>query len=125
MPKPGATVRHTEDGDAVGPRMHAAIRAVAHRGPYASKNKLAIGVGPHGSQDYGYRIVNRCIKKKLLVVDPTHEDAAPSGQGAVRLTDKGARYLNEHTDAELDPEEYLDSRLSRFELERREREGSR
>jgi hypothetical protein len=102
------TIRSTEDGEQVGPKMHAAVRAVGRR-VYQSKNELAKAVGPNGSQDYGYRIVNRCLSKSLIKVHPGHEKANPHGAGAVILTDKGARYLNETTDAELDPSEYVDS----------------
>lgn len=101
------TIRTTEDGEQVGPKMHSAVRAVGRHGPYTSKNQLAITVGPNGSQDYGYRIVNRCLKKKLLTIHAGHAESAPSGQGAVVLTDKGARYLNETEDMDLDPSEYV------------------
>lgn len=102
------TIRTTEDNETVGPKMHSAVRAVGRYGPKPSMNQLAIRVGPHGSQDYGYRIVNRCIRKGLLKVHPEHADANPHGRGAVVLTDKGARYLNETEDMDLDPEDYVD-----------------
>ena len=101
----GATVRQTEDGESVGPKMHSAVRLVGHSAQ-PSKNVVAKAVGPNGSQDYGYRTVNRCISKNLLAINPEHEDANPHGKGAVVLTDKGARYLNESEDKELKPEDY-------------------
>lgn len=110
------TIRTTEDGEKVGPKMHGAIVAVARHGPYRSKNDLATTVGPNGSSDYGYRIVNRCLKKKLIQVHPSHPDANPHGQGAVVLTDKGARYVNEHADMDLNPSEYVDADKSRWDL---------
>ena len=87
------TVRTTEEGEQVGPKMHSAVKRVRELGPYASKNELAISVGPNGSQDYGYRIVNRCIKKDLLTLDDEHSDATPQGRGAVVMTQKGMDYL--------------------------------
>jgi hypothetical protein len=87
------TVRTTEEGEQVGPKMHVAVKRVRELGPYASKNELAISVGPNGSQDYGYRIVNRCIKKGLLTLDEEHPDATPQGRGAVVMTQKGMDYL--------------------------------
>ena len=76
----------------IGPKMRLAVQRAASS-PYASKNQLAKSVGPHGSQDYGYRIVNRCIKRRLLAVDPNHEIATPSGQGAVVLSKRGQAFL--------------------------------
>jgi hypothetical protein len=99
------TIRSTEDGEQVGPKMHSAVIAVGRR-VYQSKNELAKRVGPNSSQKYGYNIVDRCVRKNLLAVHPEHEDANPHGRGAVVLTDKGARYLNEHTDADLNPGEF-------------------
>lgn len=93
------TIRTTDDGEQVGPKMHSALLRVRSMGPqnaYASMNELAISVGPNGSQDYGYRIVNRCIKKGLLELDPEHPDATPQGRGAVVLTQKGMDYLEQH-----------------------------
>ena len=89
----GATVRHTEDGESVGPKMHSAV-INANRKVWQSKNELAKHVGPNGSQDYGYRIVNRCIRKGLICrPDAEHEGANPHGQGAIYATEKGQRYL--------------------------------
>lgn len=102
------TMRTTEDNETVGPKMHSAVKIIGRYGPKASMNQLAITVGPHGSQDYGYRIVNRCLRKGLLKVHPGHPDASPHGRGAVVLTDKGARYLNETEDMDLDPSEYVE-----------------
>lgn len=87
------TIRTTEEGEQVGPKMHAAVSLVNKRGPMASKNRLAKAVGPNGSQDYGYRIVDRCIRKGLLEVKNGHEEATPGSLGAVVLTKKGERYL--------------------------------
>lgn len=91
-------IRTTEQGEIVGPRMHKAIKRVRSRGPYASKNELAISVGPNGSQDYGYRIVNRCLRKGLVELDEEHPDATPQGRGAVVITQKGIDYLKQHRD---------------------------
>jgi hypothetical protein len=110
------TVRMTEDNEQVGPKMHSALRLVASRGPYPSQNQLATSVGPNGSQDYGYRIVKRCIKKDLLQIHPDHETANVHGQGAVVLTAKGARYLNEHENMGLDPSECASAEISRWNL---------
>jgi hypothetical protein len=85
--------------------MHSAVKLAGSR-VYQSKKELAETVGPNGSTDYGYRIVNRCIKKNLLAVHPEHDAANPHGKGAVILTDKGARYLNEHTNADLNPDDH-------------------
>lgn len=104
------TIRTTEEGEIVGPKMHSALFSVAYNGAFSSRNALAKKVGPHGSQDYGYRIVNRCISKRLLALDEGHPEATPHGAGAVVLTDKGARYLNEHTDKDLDVSDYPDYR---------------
>lgn len=114
MPKVGATVRRTDEGESVGPKMHSAL-VVLSSGACTSKNDLATTVGPNGSPDYGYRIVNRILSKNLAVVDPEHDDAASSGMGAVILTEKGARYLNKNTDRDpLDPDDYPDRGWSRF-----------
>lgn len=85
------------EGEAIGPKMHSALVHVATEGPYQSKNALATAVGPHGSSDYGYRIVNRCVSKDLLELDADHSAASPHGRGALLLTDKGRRYLDEHS----------------------------
>lgn len=101
------TIRYTADGEQVGPRMHKAVK-LAVGGPwgkdaevYPSMNQLAKSVGPNGSQDYGYRVVNRCISKGLLALEADHPDATPQGRGAVVLSDKGRRYLRNHTDMEV------------------------
>jgi len=109
------TVRMTADNEQVGPKMHRAVKLVAS-GPYASKNELAKTVGPNGSQDYGYRIVDRCLSKNLLKVHPNHDDATPSGKGAVVLTDKGARYLNATEEMALSPDDYVDADAYRRDL---------
>lgn len=74
--------------------MHSAIKLTHLHGYYQSRNQLAISVGPHRSQDYGYRIVNRCIRKGLLDVDQDHDGANPHGDGAVVVTEKGMDYIN-------------------------------
>jgi hypothetical protein len=112
---PNPTVRTTADGEQVGPKMHSAVKLVAS-GPYPSKNQLAKSVGPNGSQDYGYRIVDRCLSKNLLKVHPSHDDATPNGMGAVVLTDKGARYLNATEDMSLSPDEYVAADAYRSDL---------
>lgn len=91
----------TYEGNVIGTRMHAALVIVAHRGPLASKNQLAIKVGPNGSQDYGYRIVNRCLRDGLLTVDSDHEVANPHGLGAVILTERGYDYLATNSDIDV------------------------
>lgn len=92
------TMRTTENGETVGPKMHGAVKLAARRA-WASKNELAKAIGPNGSQDYGYRIVNRCIRKGLISrPDPDHEAANPHGRGAICATEKGERYLAEHED---------------------------
>lgn len=103
----GATMRQTEDGESVGPKMHAAVRLVGSREAVPSMNVLAKSVGPNNSQDYGYRTVNRCKRKNLIKLHPEHEEANPHGKGAVILTDKGARYLNDTTDMDLNPSEFV------------------
>jgi len=86
-------IRTTEDGEQVGPKMHSAVQA-AERKVWQSKNELAKAVGPNGSQDYGYRIVDRCIRKGLITrPNPDHDAANPHGRGAVTVTQKGQRYL--------------------------------
>ena len=99
------TIQSTEDGEQVGPKMHLAVQMVA-ASVRQSKNALAKKVGPNGSQDYGYQIVNRCIRKNLLAVHPQHDAANPHGKGAVVLTDKGARYLNDTENMDLVPDDH-------------------
>jgi len=103
------TVRSTDQGELIGPKMHTAVKLVSWHDSYQSKNELAVSVGPNGSQDYGYRIVNRCLSKNLIAVHPEHDNANAHGKGAVVLTDKGATYLNQTEDMGLDPSEYVDS----------------
>lgn len=105
----------TAQNEQVGPKMHSAVKCAAGK-VYSSKNALATTVGPNGSSKYGQRIVNRCVGKKLLKVHPSHAQSNPHGLGAVVLTDKGAKYLNEHTDKELDPDNYINASVSRHEL---------
>jgi len=91
-------VRTTEDGEQVGPKMHSAVVNAARRA-WQSKKELAEFVGPNGSTDYGYRIVDRCIRKGLISrPDPEHEAANPHGQGAIYVTEKGEQYLSNHED---------------------------
>ena len=91
------TIRTTEDGETVGPKMHQAVKA-ANDTVWPSRNQLAKAVGPNGSQKYGYDIVNRCIRKGLISrPDASHEQATPQGSGAITITEKGKRYLNNHS----------------------------
>jgi len=86
------TIRSTEDGEQVGPKMHIAVKLAASR-PYQSMKELAETVGPNGSTDYGYRIVKRCQRKGLISrPDPDHEAANAHGAGAIYATEKGERY---------------------------------
>jgi len=88
------TVRTTEENEQVGPKMHIAVKIADSLGPLPSMNVLAKKVGPNGSQDYGYRIVKRCISKGLIShPDYDHEAANPHGRGAIDITEKGKRYL--------------------------------
>ena len=94
------TIRTTADGDRVGPRMHLAVKLA--QSVYPSKKQLAERVGPNGSLDYGYRIVDRCIRKGLISrPDPSHPAAEVRGKGAVVVTAKGRRYLRSH-DVDVD-----------------------
>jgi hypothetical protein len=87
------TIRTTENGEQVGPKMHQCVQ-YASETVWSSKNQLAQAVGPNGSQDYGYRIVNRCLRKGLVELDAGHPDATPNGRGAVVISEKGQRYLS-------------------------------
>jgi len=90
------TIRSTEEGEQVGPKMHSAVKLCDGR-VWQSKNDLATSVGPNGSSQYGYRIVNRCIRKGLITrPDPDHEQANPHGAGAITISEKGERYLEAH-----------------------------
>lgn len=89
--------RFTDDDEQVGPKMYAALKLVAHRGSYPSMNDLATDVGPHGSARYGYEIINRCKSKGLLELDKEHPDRTLHGRGAVVVTDKGRRFLDQHS----------------------------
>lgn len=90
------TYERTEDGKIVGPKMKRAVEKVDRDGSIQSKHQLALSVGPNESTDYGYRIVNRCTRKNLLEVDPEHDNANPHGQGAVVITERGKRFLEDH-----------------------------
>lgn len=88
-------VRTTDNGEQVGPKMHSAVQAAARK-VWQSKKELAEHVGPNNSTDYGYRIVDRCIRKGLICrPDADHERANPHGRGAVYVTEKGERYLEQ------------------------------
>ena len=87
------TIRSTEDGEQVGPKMHSAVKLCDGR-VWQSMNDLATTVGPNGSSQFGYRIIKRCQRKGLISYpDPEHEKANPHGRGAIYATDKGQRYL--------------------------------
>lgn len=91
------TIRTTQEGEQIGPKMHHAVELADRSDSFRSKNELAKKVGPNSSQDYGYRIVNRCIKRGLISrPDPDHENANPHGAGAIEITEKGERYLEAH-----------------------------
>lgn len=78
----------------IGPKMKLAVKLVARHGAYSAKLPLAESVGPHGSRQYGYETVNRCVKRGLFELDPEHPDATPQGSGAVVLTEKGTRFAD-------------------------------
>jgi hypothetical protein len=87
------TLRYTDESEQVGPKMHSAVKLAASK-VYQSKKELAETVGPNGSTDYGYRIVDRCISKGLICrPDADHDKANPHGRGAIYATEKGTRYL--------------------------------
>ena len=88
-----ATMYTTNDGELVGDKMRSAVSLTESYGALPSMNALAKKVGPNGSQDYGYRIVKRCLKKDLLELDADHDGATPQGRGAVVVTDKGREFL--------------------------------
>jgi len=50
----------------IGPRMKEATAIVAEN-PGCTKLYVAEQVGPHGSRQFGYRTVERCIKAGLIV----------------------------------------------------------
>ena len=83
----------TRDWDhRIGEKMKKVIRNIANNEPYPSKHKLAKLVGAHGSTQYGYQTVNRCITRELITTESDHPTASPRGDGAVVLTDKGREY---------------------------------
>jgi hypothetical protein len=92
------TIRTTSEGEQVGPKMHSALKLLNRNGPYPNMNQLATTVGPNGSSQFGYRIIKRCKHKGLLTVDDEHEQATPGSRGAVVLTEKGERYLENADD---------------------------
>jgi len=83
------TYHVTDDDDRLGPKMRSTLKVMYHHGALPSKNQLAKRVGPHGSQDYGYRIVDRCKRAGLIDIDDEHDIANPHGRGAVVITQKG------------------------------------
>jgi len=71
----------------IGPSMRFALLMVQTHGPYPSRQHLAKLVGPHGSQKYGYDIVERCIAAGLLKLGPVPPGSR--GGGRVELTEAG------------------------------------
>ena len=92
------TKTKTNDFDGrIGDKMIKAVKYVNDSGgSVKSKNKLAKQVGPHGSSQYGYQTVNRCLDRNLLVLNRYSGDAEPRGKGAVEVTDKGLRLIDEN-----------------------------
>lgn len=84
----------------IGPKMHLAVEAVDRNGPYQAALPLARRVGPNGSPQFGYRIVNRCLRRDLLARDTEHDEANPHGSGAIVLTQKGEQFLSESDDVQ-------------------------
>lgn len=83
--------------DRIGNKMRRGVRAVHKEEAYPSKRQLALLVGPHRSTDYGYQIVDRCIRRGLLEVDESHDKATYNARGAVVLTDNGRAYYQHIT----------------------------
>lgn len=78
----------------IGKKMIEAVKYVNKSGgSVPSKNQVATKVGPHGSSQYGYQTVNRCLDRNLLVLNRYSEDAEPRGKGAVEVTDKGLELI--------------------------------
>lgn len=75
----------------IGEKMEAAVQYVAKQ-PRPSKHDVAKTVGPHGSTQYGYHSVDRCISRGLIEIESDHEEAEPRGKGAVVLTYDGYCY---------------------------------
>lgn len=51
----------------IGPRMMAALEILDRRGgQMTGKHRLAVLVGPHGSNSFGDRIVMRCVDRHLI-----------------------------------------------------------
>lgn len=91
------TIRTTDEGEQVGPRMHAAVGVLARYDALPSMKQLAEKVGPNGSLKYGYRVVKRCQRKGLISrPDPDHPESNPHGTGAISVTEKGQQYLEQH-----------------------------
>lgn len=65
--------------------MREAVRVVREEfgGAAPSMMALASRVGPHGSLQFGYRIIHRAIRAGMLRVDSDHPDAAKKGMGAI------------------------------------------
>lgn len=79
----------------IGPSMLYALRYLdSNDGAVSCAFELARAVGPRGSAQYGYQIVNRCERAGLVAYDLDHPKAAPNSNGAVVLTDAGRRVLN-------------------------------
>lgn len=81
------------------PRIGASMLAALHHvrnvgGAVSCAFELARAIGPHGSAQYGYRTINRCVAAKLLAFDPQHPDAAPRSNGAIVLTSAGNAVLD-------------------------------
>lgn len=80
----------------IGEKMVEAVEYVKKSGgAVKSKNDVATRIGPNGSAQYGYQTVNRCLRRNLLVLNPDNEKAEPRGKGAVEVTEKGLRLIDE------------------------------
>lgn len=66
----------------IGPSMLYALRYLADNdGAVSCAFELARAVGPRGSAQYGYQIVNRCMGAGLVACDPQHPKALSSNGG--------------------------------------------
>jgi len=93
------TAYRLSDDTLVGEKTAKAAFHVSWFGPAQSKNEIAKAVGPNGSQQFGYRLVNRAIRAGLLThPQPEHEAANPHGDGAICLTDMGEAFVEELND---------------------------
>lgn len=76
----------------IGWKMRLACKLLTDEGgAVPSTHVLAQWVGPHNSTKYGYAIVKRCVEAGLVVRDPNHPSATPTGAGAVVLTNTGRK----------------------------------